>query len=96
MEAIEESNNYSFSDCLQNVLKYKISLIMYILSFFVFTDALAFFGGYSAFVSVVAFILLYFFSSVYKQYIPINASPLSDYTQAKKVCEMLGGKSKKC
>jgi hypothetical protein len=49
-------------------------------------------GGvnYSAFVAIIACILLYFFSSIYKQYTPKGMDHstfgLGDYAQAEKIC----------
>ena len=78
--------SYSIKDALKNVLKYKMSLIMYIISFFVIVDANASFGGYEAFIAVVACLLLYFFTNVYKQYVPTDATGwTNDFTQATKL-----------
>ena len=80
--------SYSIKDALKNVLKYKMSLIMYIISFFVIVDANASFGGYEAFIAVVACLLLYFFTNVYKQYIPTGATGwTNDFTQATKLSQ---------
>jgi hypothetical protein len=48
------------------------------------------FGGYTAFVSIVACVLLYFFTSIYQPYTPkgIDHSTfgLGNYIQTEKVC----------
>lgn len=80
--------SYSIKDALKNVIKYKMSLIMYIISFFVIVDANASFGGYEAFIAVVACLLLYFFTNVYKQYVPTDATGwTNDFTQATKLSQ---------
>jgi hypothetical protein len=81
-------SSYSIKDALKNVLKYKMSLIMYIISFFVIVDANASFGGYEAFIAIIACLLLYFFTNVYKQYIPADATGwTNDFTQATKLSQ---------
>ena len=81
-------SSYSIKDALKNVLKYKMSLIMYIISFFVIVDANASFGGYEAFIAVVACLLLFFFTNVYKQYVPADATGwTNDFTQAIKLSQ---------
>ena len=81
---------YSIKELILNVIKYKMSLIMYIVSFYVVTGASSSFGGYSAFLAILACILLYFFTSIYKQYTPTSndyaSGGLTDYKQAKKIC----------
>lgn len=86
-------------DTIKNILKFKMSIIMYFMSLTVILSANSNFGGvgysiggvnYSAFVAIIACILLYFFSSIYKQYTPkgIDHSTfgLGDYAQAEKIC----------
>jgi hypothetical protein len=87
-EGVATKASYSIKDALFNVLKYKMSLIMYIISFFVIVDANASFGGYEAFIAVVACLLLFFFTNVYKQYVPAGATGwTNDFTQATKLSQ---------
>ena len=92
MEANISNTNktYNFKNALKNVLKYKISVIMLFLSFFAILNTSTFFSSYVTLVAFVAFLILYFFSTIYKRYIPTSkdaATPgLSDYKQATKKC----------
>ena len=81
---------YGVMNTILNVLKYKLSIIMYITSLFVILNASAIFGGYFAFVSLIACLLLYFFSDIYTSYFPKAVdhatSGLGDFVQATKKC----------
>ena len=63
---------------------------MIILSYFISASASNNFGGYAAFVALVACIILYFFSSIYHQYTPKATDHcsfgLGDFVQAEKPC----------
>lgn len=80
---------YSFSTLLMNVLKYKISVIMYIISFFIISDSSVSLGGLGAFIAIIACLFIYsFYPNIYKQYIPTATdgvtAGLEPYNQAKK------------
>ena len=83
---------YGVLDTIKNILKFKMSIIMYFMSFTVILSAASNFGdyGYTAFVAIIACILLYFFSSIYKQYTPKGIDHctfgLGDYSQVEKIC----------
>ena len=81
---------YGVMSTILNILKYKLSIIMYITSLFVILNASATFGGYFAFVALIACLLLYFFSDIYTSYFPKAAdhatSGLGDFLQATKKC----------
>lgn len=83
--------SYGIGEAIKNVLKFKMSIIMILMSLNIIVSANSNFGGYTAFVSIVACVLLYFFTSVYQPYTPkgIDHSTfgLGDYSQAEKVCE---------
>jgi hypothetical protein len=83
----EKVNNstYTFIDALYNVIEYKLSVIMYIVSYFVISDAYSSYGSYSALVAIIACLLLYFFTDIYKQFIPENKTLwTNNYNQAEK------------
>jgi hypothetical protein len=86
----QTGKSYGISETIKNVVKFKLNIIMIIMSFYIISSANNNFGGYSAFVAVVACVLLYFFSSVYHQYIPKTSDHVSlglgDYVQAIKIC----------
>lgn len=81
---------YGVMSTILNILKYKLSIIMYITSLFVILNASATFGGYFAFVALIACLLLYFFSDIYMSYFPKAVdhatSGLGDFLQAAKTC----------
>jgi hypothetical protein len=81
---------YGVMSTIVNILKYKLSIIMIIISLFVILNSSSLFGGYTAFVAVIACLLLYFFSDMYTSYIPKAVdhatSGLGDFLQATKTC----------
>lgn len=83
--------SYGVGEAIKNVLKFKMSIIMILMSLNIIVSANSNFGGYTAFVSIVACILLYFFTNVYQPYTPKGVDHstfgLGDYSQAEKVCE---------
>ena len=85
-----DNKSYTFSTLLGNILKYKMSVIMYIISYFLITDASSTFGGIGAFVAIIACIFIYaFYPNIYKQYIPTDPTStigLVSYKQAQKFC----------
>jgi hypothetical protein len=75
-----------------NILKYKMSVIMYIVSFFIISDAYSVVGALGAFIGIVACIFVYsFYPNIYQQFKPgaenvestINLAP---YKMVNKVC----------
>lgn len=83
--------SYGLGETIKNVLKFKMSIIMILMSLNIISSANSNFGGYTAFVSIIACILLYFFTSIYQPYTPKGVDHstfgLGDYAQAEKVCE---------
>lgn len=81
---------YGLGETIKNILKFKMSIIMILMSINIIISANSNFGGYSAFVAIVACILLYFFTGIYQQYTPKgidhSTSGLGDYVQAEKEC----------
>jgi len=87
---VETDKPYGISETIKNVLKYKMSIIMILLSLNIIGSTSSNFGGYAAFVAIVACILLYFFSSIYQPYMPKKGDHstfgLGNYFQAAKEC----------
>jgi hypothetical protein len=86
----QTGKQYGLGETIKNVLKYKLNIIMIILSLYIISSANSNFGGYSALVAILACVILYFFTSVYHQYIPKATDHatfgLGDYVQANKKC----------
>jgi hypothetical protein len=82
--------SYGVGETIKNVLKFKMSIIMILMSLNIIISTSNIFGGYTAFVAIVACILLYFFTSVYQPYTPkgIDHSTvgLGNYSQTEKPC----------
>jgi hypothetical protein len=89
---IKDSNDepYTFYRLLNNILLYKMSVIMYIVSFFVVSDAYAALGGLGAFIAIIACVFIYsFYPNIYQQFKPTDATStikLETYKQAHKFC----------
>jgi len=83
--------SYGLGETIKNVLKFKMSIIMILMSLNIIISANGKFGGYTAFVFIVACILLYFFTSIYQPYTPKGVDHstfgLGDYAQTEKFCE---------
>jgi len=86
------SSEYTFSTLMGNILKYKMSVIMYIVSLFIISDAYSVVGALGAFIGIVACIFVYsFYPNIYQQFKPgaenaestINLAP---YKMVNKVC----------
>jgi len=81
---------YTFSSALRDVFKYKISVIMYIITYYMITGAYSSFGSTATGVSFIAFIILLFFTTIYKAYKPAAKDTatfgLGNYKQANKEC----------
>jgi len=86
----QTGKSYGVLETIKNILKFKMNIIMIILSYFIIASASSNFGGYAAFVALVSCIILYFFSSVYHQYTPKatdhSSFGLGDFIQAEKIC----------
>jgi hypothetical protein len=86
----ETGRNYGILETIKNILKFKLNVIMIVVSLYIISSANSNFGGYAAFVSLVACVILYFFSSVYHRYVPKTSDHVSlglgDYVQAQKIC----------
>jgi phosphotransferase system glucose/maltose/N-acetylglucosamine-specific IIC component len=86
----ETNKPYGVSETIKNILKFKMSIIMILLSLNIIGSTSSNFGGYAAFVAIVACVLLYFFSSIYQPYMPKNSDHstfgLGNYFQAVKEC----------
>jgi hypothetical protein len=82
---------YTFSSALLDVLKYKISVIMYIITYYIVTGTYSNFGSIATGVSFIAFIILFFFTNIYKAYKPVGKDTASfgwgNYKQANKDCK---------
>jgi hypothetical protein len=83
----DPEKKYTIMDAFMNIIEYKMRVIMFIVSYFVISDAYSSYGSYSALVAIIACLLLYFFTDIYKQYIPETKTPWnSDFKQAAKSC----------
>ena len=89
-KSAETGKKYGFDETIKNLLKYKLNIIMIILSLYIISSANSNFGGYAAFVGVVACAILWFFTTVYHQYKPTAADHstfgLGNYLQVEKIC----------
>jgi hypothetical protein len=85
-----EQKEYTFSTLLTNIFKYKMSLIMYIVSFFIVSDAYSALGALGAFIAIIACFFVYsFYPDIYKQFKPTDAEStdgLALFKQAHKIC----------
>lgn len=81
---------YNLYETIKHVLKFKLNIIMIVMSLIIIISASSNFGGYAAFVAIVACIILYFFTPIYHQYLPKSTDyatfGLGDYVQAAKKC----------
>jgi hypothetical protein len=60
--------NYTWSTAIANILKYKLSVIMYIVSYLIVKDAYFSLGALGAVIAIVACIIVYsFYPNIYKQ-----------------------------
>jgi len=89
---------YTFADTLKNVVKFKLNIIMIIVSFLVILNASTYLGGgYSAFLVLVVCAISFFFFSIYKPYVPkasdYSSMGLGDFEQAIKECAVSGVKN---
>lgn len=62
---------YTIGNTFWDVWKYKLSIIMYVISFNVISGAFSAYGIYTGFCVFIGCILLYHFTSIYERYIPI-------------------------
>jgi len=62
---------YTIGNTFWDVWKYKLSIIMYVISFNVVSGAFSAYGIYTGFCVFIGCILLYHFTSIYERYIPI-------------------------
>lgn len=85
-----DQKEYTFSTLLANIFKYKMSVIMYIVSFFIVSDAYSALGALGAFIAIVACFFVYsFYPDIYKQFKPTDAEStdgLALFKQAHKIC----------
>lgn len=81
---------YGMVETIKNVVKFKMNIILMLVSLYVVLNANTNFGSYATLVAILACGLLLVFSNVYKSYTPkpIDRSSfgLGDYIQATKVC----------
>ena len=73
-----QETKYTFFNTLENIFKYKLNIIMYIISYYILIDSYNSIGSYGVFIAIVSFIFIYiFYPEIYKSHIPkidINAS----------------------
>jgi hypothetical protein len=86
----DANKSYGIAETIKNVVKFKMNIILMLVSLYVVLNANSNFGSYATLVAVLACAMLFVFSDVYKSYTPkpIDRSSygLGDYVQATKVC----------
>lgn len=66
-----EKTEYTFFNTLENIFKYKINIIMYIISYYILIDSYNSIGSYGVFIAIVSFIFIYiFYPEIYKKHTP--------------------------
>ena len=89
-KVVGSDEDYTFSTSLMHILKYKMSLIMYIVSFFIVVDAFTSLGMLGLLFSILACLFIFcFYPETYKQFIPqdgFSTSGLASYKMAQKFC----------
>lgn len=87
----DKGKPYTFKNALLDVFKYKISIIMYVITYYMITDAYSNFGSTATGISFIAFIILLFSTSIYKSYKPAAKDTATfgwgNYKQANKECK---------
>ena len=87
----DKGKPYTFSSALLDVFKYKISVIMYIITYYMITGTYSKFGSIVTGISFIAFIILLYFTSIYKAYKPVAKDTATfgwgNYKQANKDCK---------
>jgi len=68
---VKSEKFYTIGDTFWDIWKYKMSFIMYVISFMVVSGASSAYGLYTGFCVFICCILLYHFTTVYDRYIPI-------------------------
>jgi len=93
MEAKVKNKNvpYTFSSALFDVFKYKLNIIMYVITYYLITNAHSYLGSVQSGIFLVLFIIMIFFTNFYKSYKP-NAKDfatmgLGDFVQFVKECK---------
>uniref|UniRef100_A0A6C0B295 Uncharacterized protein n=1 Tax=viral metagenome TaxID=1070528 RepID=A0A6C0B295_9ZZZZ len=83
------AEQYTLSDTIKYVFKFKMNIIMYLISFIVIMTTNSNFGGYAAFVSLIACVLLFLFSRIFKSSTPnkITTPGIGTFFQAGKNCD---------
>ena len=87
----DKGKPYTFSSALLGVFKYKINIIMYIITYYIISNTYSNFGSTATGISFIAFIILLFFTSIYKSYKPVAKDTATfgwgNYKQANKECK---------
>jgi hypothetical protein len=85
---------YTFKTAFMNILKYKMNIIMYIISFIVISNAFSTLSIYAGVMAIIVCILLYFFKpQIYQPYVPKQIPShhigFSPSTQATRQCSIV-------
>ena len=68
----DDDKSYNVLNTLENILKYKLNIIMYIISYYILVDAYDSLGFYGIVVTIIGILFIYiFFPEIYKNHIPI-------------------------
>uniref|UniRef100_A0A6C0DF78 Uncharacterized protein n=1 Tax=viral metagenome TaxID=1070528 RepID=A0A6C0DF78_9ZZZZ len=65
---VDKPSKYDFKNALLDVLKYKSQIIMLIIAFFVIKGANDFFGNVAMVISIVIFLIMFFFTPLFEKY----------------------------
>ncbi len=88
----DKGKPYTFSSALLDVFKYKISIVMYIVTYYIVTGTYSSFGSTATGFSFIAFIILLTFTNIYKPYKPTGKDSATlgwvKYKQANKTCSV--------
>lgn len=77
---IKTEKYYSVINTFLDVLKYKLNIIMYIISFMVVTGATSAYSVYTGFCVIIGCILLYHFSTIYERYVPLTQDKAGNWS----------------
>ena len=82
---------YTVMDTIKNVFKFKISIIMFVISFLIVSTISSNYGSNAALISIAGCVLAFFFLSVYQATGPtkLTTPGVGLFTQADKVCKSI-------
>ena len=88
----DEKTEYTFFNTLENIFKYKLNIIMYIISYYILIDSYNSIGSYGVLIAIVSFIFIYiFYPEIYK-----NHTPNIENTASTKGLEIIQPNNSRC